>query len=146
MSALLVSATFLTILVPVASAGPDCVMVYPWSELCQGDVEGFVDAVSPCDLDLDCVSTTEGFPGGYEPNCLQVYPWSELCQGDVPGFIDALNVPCENGECVSVDKPSLPWPPVTVDCIQALPWSHLCNGNVVAFVEYYTGPLGDILA
>ena len=35
---------------PVAAAapdGPDCVQVYPWSKLCQGDVGGFIEAAAP---------------------------------------------------------------------------------------------------
>ena len=86
-----------TAIVPTAAAGPDCVQVYPWSELCEGDVVGFVNAVSPCDVD----------------------------------------------ECVTLTSAES-WPPV--DCIQVVPWSYLCSGNVQAFVEYYTGPLGHILA
>lgn len=75
-------------LVPTASAGgPDCVQVYPWSELCDGDVGGFADAILPdevcvarlhvcasielCTLERDCIVLGPIFdpvcPGG--PPC-----------------------------------------------------------------------------
>ena len=68
---------------PVASAGgPECLQVYPWSELCQGDVGGF----------LEGMGITPAIRPLPEPNlphvdCVQVYPWSELCEGDVGAFV-----------------------------------------------------------
>lgn len=40
----LVVLALLLALVPSASA---CIQVYPWSELCQGDVQGFLEAWLP---------------------------------------------------------------------------------------------------
>lgn len=83
---ILTTISLLALALPVASAAPpepQCLQVYPWSELCQGDVDGFLGAVLPCDV-KDCVQV----------ECLQVYPWSELCGGDVFGFV-CYYVACE---------------------------------------------------
>ena len=89
---LLVSAALLS-LVPVAASEPQCLQVYPWSELCQGDVVGFVNAVSPCDLD-ECVTLSP--PGGPTLDCIQVVPWSYLCSGNVEAFVEYYTGPIEN--------------------------------------------------
>lgn len=73
--------SLLTFALPVAAAEPACVEVYPWSELCQGDVQGFLKGmgVEPC---LDACARA---PPPVE--CVQVYPWSELCDGNVVNFV-----------------------------------------------------------
>lgn len=110
MRTLLVSLTAISLLLvvaPATEARPECLQVYPWSELCQGDLEGFQEAVVDDDVcyqepshvtrcyDLtQTVGVRAGLP---KPQCLQVYPWSELCEGDVGAFTCYFlqNVKCD---------------------------------------------------
>ncbi|MEA3202250.1 MAG: hypothetical protein QOE90_3678 [Thermoplasmata archaeon] len=49
----LVALAFAPVLVaPAAEAGPQCIEVYPWSDLCHGDVSGFL-----CDEHVACLET-----------------------------------------------------------------------------------------
>ena len=64
-----------TAVVPTASAAQPCPDVYPYSELCQGDVGGFVRGVL-CGHDY-C----------FHVDCITVDPWYQLCQGNVGGFV-----------------------------------------------------------
>lgn len=67
-------------IMPVASARPECLQVYPWSELCQGDVDGFLCAMRlcvelACDSLRDCVAIFEPVcPGG--PPCPPDPSWA----------------------------------------------------------------------
>jgi hypothetical protein len=87
--AIILSLVFASLLfAPTASAGPDCIQVYPWSKLCEGDVGGFLCAEHlcptyappalplPCDV-KDCVRV----------DCIQAIPWSYLCSGNVEAFL-----------------------------------------------------------
>ena len=84
--ATLTAISLVALLAPTAAAvEPQCLQVYPWSELCEGDVEGFlraygIETVEPCLK--NCVPPIE--PGA---ECIQVYPWSALCSGDVGAFV-----------------------------------------------------------
>jgi hypothetical protein len=87
MRTIIAAATVLSLLavaLPGAAAEPQCLQVYPWSELCEGDVGGFLEGMGvgtdlPCS-GKDCVS-----PPPVE--CIQAQPWSDLCGGDVVGFV-----------------------------------------------------------
>ena len=64
----LVIATLLaaaTMFVPAGSAGPDCLQVYPWSKLCEGELPIVV-------------------------NCIAMSPFWEICNGNVPGAVGWL--------------------------------------------------------
>lgn len=79
--AVTLSIAFLTLLAtPGASAGPQCIEVYPWSDLCHGDVSGFV-----CDMHVACLDGLQATP---PVNCFEVIPWSYLCEGNVQAFVE----------------------------------------------------------
>ena len=59
-------------LVPTASARPECLQVYPWSELCEGDVQGFLCAMHAC-VELACDSLRD---------CLAIF--EPVCPGGPP--------------------------------------------------------------
>ncbi len=86
--------------VDCVEVGPACPQVYPWSELCQGDAAGFVEAVLEGYPSIDVDVAPDGLV------CAQVYPWSELCQGDVEGFVRnvaaALPGLCVNGNTITI--------------------------------------------
>lgn len=86
-TATLIAASLLTVFVPVASAEPQCLEVYPWSKLCEGDVAGFVDSfgILSCEL-KECVTLTSANPLP-QPDCIQAVPYSYLCSGDVETFL-----------------------------------------------------------
>ncbi len=86
-----------TIVLPVASAEPQCLQVYPWSKLCQGDVGGFLCAMNVC-------PSAGPAPAPELPHvdCIQVIPWSYLCSGNVRAFVGYYldMVAVEPGACV----------------------------------------------
>lgn len=49
--------------VPAGTAAPDCIQVYPWSRLCEGDLP-------------------------IAANCIAMSPFWELCNGNVPGAVN----------------------------------------------------------
>ncbi|HEX2021356.1 MAG TPA: hypothetical protein VHH36_01475 [Candidatus Thermoplasmatota archaeon] len=59
MRTILLSAALLlaALALPSVDARPQCLQVYPWSELCEGDVEGFQEAVVDDDA---CVRGPDG--------------------------------------------------------------------------------------
>lgn len=59
-------------LVPAASARPQCIQVYPWSELCEGDLDGFLCAMRVC-VELACDDLQD---------CLAVF--DPVCPGGPP--------------------------------------------------------------
>ena len=71
MKALFVAALVLAaaVLPAVATAEPQCLQVYPWSRLCEGDVRGFLEGM------------------GVTVHCIAVDPWWQLCTGNVDGFV-----------------------------------------------------------
>lgn len=103
MRILLVTLAVLSLLLVAApvQAKPECVQVYPWSELCDGDVEGFQEAVVDDDVCYQepshaqrCIDATSLVTGGLrsglpgpEVHCIESYPASALCAGDVGAFV-----------------------------------------------------------
>lgn len=84
MTATLIVASLLTVFAPVAAAEPQCLEVYPWSELCEGDVGGFIGAFGLLDCGKDCISFSTGGPS---VDCIQAVPYSYLCSGDIDKFL-----------------------------------------------------------
>lgn len=87
LSAALLAASLLTAFAPIAAAEPQCLEVYPWSKLCEGDVAGFVDGlrILGCNVS-ECISI-ESSAGGPSVDCIQAVPYSYLCSGDVDKFV-----------------------------------------------------------
>lgn len=74
-------------LVPTASAGgPDCVQVYPWSELCDGDVRGFADAILPDEVCVDRLHVCASIePCALGRDCVILGPiFDPVCPGGPP--------------------------------------------------------------
>src|SRR5581483_6440062 len=89
--ATLLSLAFVTVLfAPAASAGPvNCLEVYPWSKLCEGDVGGFLCAEHLCPTYAPPAPPTLcTVPDCVHVDCIHVVPWSYLCSGNVQGFVD----------------------------------------------------------
>lgn len=69
-------------LVPTAAAAePECIQVYPWSELCQGDVVGFLEAYVGGLPTIECASGTR------------------VCE-----LVSALTAACRDGDCISTGE------------------------------------------
>lgn len=85
--AIVLSLAFTSVLfAPTASARPQCIEVYPWSELCQGDVGGFLCAMNAC-------PTVASPTGGPHVDCIQAIPWSYLCSGNLQAFVEYYTGP-----------------------------------------------------
>jgi hypothetical protein len=85
--AIVLSLAFVSVLfAPTASARPECLQVYPWSKLCEGDVGGFLCAEGLCPASAPPTLPCEP-KRCVQLDCIQVIPWSYLCEGNVQAFL-----------------------------------------------------------